>query len=42
VSAGQHEGKHWQAARVTVWLAILGATVGFWAGAGALFLRWLR
>ena len=42
MSEGEHEGKRWQAARITVWFAILGATFGFWAGAGALFLRWFR
>ncbi|MFM8808131.1 MAG: hypothetical protein ACKOKC_08590 [Chthoniobacterales bacterium] len=42
MSTGEQEGKHWQAARVTVWLAIFGATLGFWAGAGTLLLRWFR
>jgi len=42
MSTGGQEGKHWQVARTTVWLSILGATFGFWAGAGALFLRWVR
>ena len=42
MNADGSECKRWQAARITVWFAIIGATVGFWAGAGALVLRWLR